>query len=1277
MSQDDATAPALVLGRYQIQGTLGEGGIGSVVRAFDTRLRRVVAIKTLKRSLAGIEPARLRAIEDRFAREAIAGSRMGSHPNLVAVYDLLTGPDETLYLILEYVAGGTLTERIRSGPLPLADVLRLTADMARGLHAAHEVGLVHRDIKPANIFLAADGRAQVGDFGIAQIDDISGRTQTTVGHPGTPLYMSPEQGSTTGYLRPSSDQYSLGLVVFEMATGRAYRRLEAREAAGLLGALPRPVAAMIERLIAGDAGERYPSMAQVLQATQAIAGVLELEPGEETPAYAAETPQGPPREGYRQTPQVSPQPAPPVQTPAPYPRHLHYWIEHRSRTKVRRGAVANTSPTSAEHHIDGVRPPVLPAPRTPLLGRADDVVAAVSALLRDDAGLVTMTGPGGTGKTRLALAVAQEFPGNVIFVSLAPVRDPDLVPTTIAQAIGIQEDSDRSIIATIAAAIGDQQTLLLLDNFEQVIAAALVVTELLAACPRLKVLATSRIPLHISGEREFPVAPLALPAASDEISESQLGRYAAIELFVQRTQAVRPDFTVSEAAAPIVVEICRRLDGLPLAIELAAARMRLLSPQALLSRLDRPLAVLTSGPRDLPARQQTLRNTIDWSYNLLSEPEQILLRRMAVFVDGCSLEAIEAVCNGTGDLPIDVLDGVEALLSQSLLRQTAGADGEMRFGMLETIREYMAERLDQSGEAATVRHQHVAYSIDLAERAEPELHAERQGEWLARLETEHDNVRAALSWALEAESAETVLRFGGALAEFWFLHGHHREGYRWMEMVLAREGAPPKVRAKALYGAAKLAEMLGNYVAAQALCTECLAISRERDDREMIATALNESAIISYNQSAYAVARTSCEESVAIRREIGDVAGTAATLNTLGVITYQQGDYDTARTYYEESLTLRRRLGDKAGIARTLNNLGLIARQQGDFVSARAQYEEGLAIRNELGIRDGIATSLDNLGVVALYQGEYDVAAARFAESLEIRRELGHREGIAATLDNLGMVARQVGDFGRASALIEESLAIKRDLGHTWGIARSLNNLGRIAYYRGDLVAARAQCEESLAMKRALGDKEGIALALTNLGNILREQGEYDAARQCFIEGLTIARDLGDRLGAAERLEGLADLTAQQGDDIHAAQLWGMAEALREAIRARLVAVDGERHAAMVAAARARANLVAWDAAWAEGRAIAWQDAITWALGYSPAEREGVPPPAPAYPAGLTAREVQVLRLVSAGLTNSQVANELFVSPRTVDQHLRSIYNKLDVSTRAAATRFAIEHGLS
>ncbi|MHB8644712.1 MAG: serine/threonine-protein kinase, partial [Thermomicrobiales bacterium] len=275
MRGDDTTVSALLLGRYRVEGVLGEGGIGSVVRAFDQRLRRTVAIKSLKRAIKQIEPAQLRAIEDRFSREAIAGSRMGSHPNLVAVYDLVTGPDETLYLILEYVAGGTLAERIRAdGPLPLTDTLRLTADIARGLQAAHDVGLVHRDIKPANIFIATDGRAQVGDFGIAQIDDLSGRTQTTVGHPGTPLYMSPEQASMTGYLRPVSDQYSLGLTVFEMLTGKAYKRLSEPDAAALLAAQPRPVVAMIERLIAENPANRYPEMSNVLRATQAIASVM-------------------------------------------------------------------------------------------------------------------------------------------------------------------------------------------------------------------------------------------------------------------------------------------------------------------------------------------------------------------------------------------------------------------------------------------------------------------------------------------------------------------------------------------------------------------------------------------------------------------------------------------------------------------------------------------------------------------------------------------------------------------------------------------------------------------------------------------------------------------------------------------------------------------------------------------------------------------------------------------------------------------------------------------
>ncbi len=316
MHGDDTTVSALLLGRYRVEGVLGEGGIGNVVRAFDQRLRRTVAIKSLKRSLAAIEPAQLRAIEDRFSREAIAGSRMGSHPNLVAVYDLVTGPDETLYLILEYVAGGTLAQRIRAdGALPLADTLRLTADIARGLQAAHDVGLVHRDIKPANIFIAADGRAQVGDFGIAQIDDLSGRTQTTVGHPGTPLYMSPEQASTTGYLRPVSDQYSLGLVVFEMLTGKAYKRLQEPDAAALLAEHPRPVGAMIERLIAENPADRYPQMTNVLHATQAIASVMALEPGEQTPSFASDTPP----ETRRATPPVSLQPAPPVDAPPTVP----------------------------------------------------------------------------------------------------------------------------------------------------------------------------------------------------------------------------------------------------------------------------------------------------------------------------------------------------------------------------------------------------------------------------------------------------------------------------------------------------------------------------------------------------------------------------------------------------------------------------------------------------------------------------------------------------------------------------------------------------------------------------------------------------------------------------------------------------------------------------------------------------------------------------------------------------------------------------------------------
>jgi predicted ATPase/class 3 adenylate cyclase len=739
------------------------------------------------------------------------------------------------------------------------------------------------------------------------------------------------------------------------------------------------------------------------------------------------------------------------------------------------------------------RPNNLPLQPTPFIGREKEL-AEVEALLRNpEVHLVTLTGSGGTGKTRLSLQVGadllDDFFDGVWFVELAALVEPKLVIPTIAATLGVKEAGGTPLMETLKEHLRDKKLLLMLDNFEQVIEAAPHVSQLLSSGMGVKVLVTSRVPLRLRGEREYAVPPLSLPDLRYLPTLEKLTQYEAVRLFIERATSVNAGFQVTNENAPSVAEICVRLDGLPLAIELAAARVKMLSPQALLSRLSQRLKVLTGGARDLTARQQTLRGAIGWSYDLLDEGEKQLFSRMAVFQGGRSFESLETVCNHDGQLQRDVFEGVQSLLDKSLIQQREGSDREPRFWMLETIHEYAREKLQGSNEAQALQREHALYFMRLAEEAEPHLTGKEQQEWLDRLEDEYDNLRAALAWAGEHahrgdnEAVEIGLRIGGALWRYWYMRGLYTDGRAQLERTLA---LPDEV------------------------LQACSPASRTK--------ALNGAGILAWLQADYSSARSQLEAALVLGRGVGDKRGMSRALGNLGNVAIEQGDYTAARALFDESLALSRELGDKRDIAVRLITIGSIAYLQGDYTGARAVYEECVVLFREVGDKSSFALSLDNLGLVAQEQGDYAGAITLHEESLALRRELGEKGGIALSLNNLGTLAWQRGDYTGAGALLEESLALRRELGDRKGIANSLGNLGGMACEQGDYTGAGALYEESLALRRELGDKQGIAVSLAGLGVVAVGMGEVERGAKLLgvVEGLL--ESLGAVLNREDRL---------------------------------------------------------------------------------------------------------------------------------------------------------------
>jgi non-specific serine/threonine protein kinase len=925
--------PRSQIGRYTIRQRIGAGGMGDVYLAFDPNLERPVAVKVLSDELSG-DAKRLA----RFAREAKAASAL-NHPNIITVHDFAEH-DGIHFLVTEYVDGRTLREWAGEGRAALVEVLDVMAQAASALAAAHAAGIVHRDVKPENLMLRPDGLVKVLDFGIAKL--VAARAgggahdQTEPGTVlGTRRYMSPEQ-AVGAVVDARSDVWSLGVVVYELVAGRP--PFDAPTPMGIMmdivGREPEPlgtvapetpesVRGIVARALSKEPGERYATAAEMAVALTRVARDLGQGGGG---AYEVRT----------------------------------------------RAPGASSFPTEV------AAPPTNLPPRAPaLVGRGRELAEVTAMLGTPAVRLLTLTGPGGTGKTRLAIEAAHEladtFVDGAFAVDLSMLADAELLAAHVAQAFGLKEVPGVSLADALGQYLASRRLLLVLDNFEHLLSGATLVARLLAAAPGVTALVTSRAPLHLSAEREYAVEPLEVPVFTSLPPLDELGRAPAVELFVERARAVKPSFALTADNARAVAEICQRLDGLPLAIELAAARVKVLAPAAMLERLDNRLKILTGGARDLPGRQQTMRGAVAWSYDLLDEGERALFSRLAVFAGGATLGAAEAVCGWDG---LDVLDTVSSLVDKSLLRQRDDEDGEARFTMLEVVREYALEQLEASGEAAAVRLEHARYFQRFAVAASPGIRGADQAVWVGRLAREDQNLVAALVATFEREPSEGAA-FVLSLAQFWSIRGRMTEKRDWLRRGVEAEGVAPAERTMLLSGLGYSEFEFGN--------------------RELGAR---------YSR-----------EAVATGRGTGDPHVLAVALNGLGVGLMCNGDLESAVAAFEEGLAIAREADDQHIAAVLLDGLGEAARVGGDLAAARSYYEQAVEVVGRHARAVSNAVALGNLGGLSLEVGDFAVADGYYRESLTIAVDLGDPFSTAVALDGLAAVALEGGDRARAARL--------------------------------------------------------------------------------------------------------------------------------------------------------------------------------------------------------------------------------------------------------------------
>ncbi|HEY0756963.1 MAG TPA: LuxR C-terminal-related transcriptional regulator [Ktedonobacteraceae bacterium] len=851
---------------------------------------------------------------------------------------------------------------------------------------------------------------------------------------------------------------------------------------------------------------------------------------------------------------------------------------------------------------------------TSLIGRERAVAVACSLLSRSEVRLLTLTGTGGVGKTRLALAVGsrlqEAFADGVWFVPLSATRDPERVIPLIAQALGLQTGS-RPIFESLREFLDTAHLLLVLDNFEQIMEAAPSLTALLVFCPDVKMLVTSRERLRLDGEHEFPVLPLPLPDVERADMLEELAANPSATLFLQRVQAIQPDFQLTPANGQTIARICVHLEGLPLALELAAARIKLLSPSDLLARLALRLRVLTTGSRNAPLRQQTLRQTIQWSYDLLSQDEQSLFRRLGIFSGGCMLEAVEALYIELGEDATSILDGLTSLLDKSLIQRSELEDGTSRLQMLETIREFCLECLQMSPEWSQVRLAHTRYYLRWAEESRKVLFTNRQELLIERYVQEQWNWRAAMRLLMEREDTEEAMRLAGGLSVFWLVWGYSYdqayliEGKDFLQQVLrvpSTSVTSTRAWALSVYGG-------------------ILALLRDLERSEI-----------------------TCRQGLALAREVGDIQYIITSLWMLLLPLITRDDFKAARVVVEEAIAL-------------------------------AQTRE--ATFADWGVTWLAGYSLHRAGYIALWQGRYTEAREALLETMTLCADAGEQFFLLWSMLLIGEADFLEGKEEEAQDRLEMVMALYKGLHLRTQIAEALGFLGLLALHRGSIDKAYELLSENLQMRKDVGDEQGIAWAEIWLARAECARQNLGVARHLLCDGLRRAIQAHSRMYTTMGLEELGKVMVLQGEAAWAARLFGAAEVLREAMDAPLPNVERQEYEERVATARATLGPTGFHAAWARGRNMTPHQAYT--------EQESARVSAPASTShvesaarmlGLTPRELDVLRLLAQGLTNAQIAETLIIGRVTVNGYVRSIYRKLAVTTRAAATRYALDHHL-